>query len=207
MISLITGFATGFSLILAIGAQNAFVLRQGLLRSHVFPLTLFCALSDALLITAGVLGFGALVTAAPMLPVVMAVAGAMFLIAYGAMRFLAATKGDYAMELEGTSRSLKATIAIAAAFTWLNPHVYLDTLGLIGAISTSYESWNERILFGAGAVSSSFAFFFSLGYGARLLAPIMSRPASWRVLDVIIGVTMWLIAFGLIRGVWTGSIH
>lgn len=207
MISAVTGFATGFSLILAIGAQNAFVLRQGLLRSHVFPLTLFCALSDALLIAAGVLGFGALVTALPMLPVVMAVAGAMFLIAYGAMRFLAAAKGDYAMELNGTSRSLKATLAIAAAFTWLNPHVYLDTLGLIGAISTSYESWNDRILFGAGAVTSSFVFFFSLGYGARLLAPIMSRPSSWRVLDVIIGVTMWLIAFGLIRGVWTGSIH
>lgn len=207
MVASITGFATGFSLILAIGAQNAFVLRQGLLRTHVFPLSLFCALSDALLITAGVLGFGTLVTALPMLPIVMALAGAGFLIVYGAMRFMAAWKGNYAMELAGQSRSLGATIAIAAAFTWLNPHVYLDTLGLIGAISTSYDSWDERIQFGVGAVAASFVFFFSLGYGARLLAPIMSRPSAWRVLDAIIGVTMWLIALGLLRGVWTGSIH
>lgn len=207
MVASITGFATGFSLILAIGAQNAFVLRQGLLRTHVFPLSLFCALSDALLITAGVLGFGTLVTALPMLPIVMALAGAGFLIVYGAMRFMAAWKGNYAMELAGQSRSLGATITIAAAFTWLNPHVYLDTLGLIGAISTSYDSWDERIQFGVGAVAASFVFFFSLGYGARLLAPIMSRPSAWRVLDAIIGVTMWLIALGLLRGVWTGSIH
>lgn len=207
MIASLTGFVTGFSLILAIGAQNAFVLRQGLLKTHVFSLSLFCALSDALLITAGVMGFGALVTALPMLPIVMALAGAGFLIVYGAMRFWAAWRGNYAMELAGQSRSLGATIAIAAAFTWLNPHVYLDTLGLIGAISTSYDSWDERIQFGLGAVTASFVFFFSLGYGAWLLAPIMSRPSAWRVLDAIIGVTMWLIALGLLRGVWTGSIH
>ncbi|MDA5094812.1 LysE/ArgO family amino acid transporter [Aliiroseovarius sp. KMU-50] len=203
----LTGFATGFSLILAIGAQNAFVLRQGLLRKHVFPLSLFCALSDALLISAGVLGFGALVTALPMLPVVMALSGAGFLIVYGSMRFLAAWRGGYEMELTGNSRSLTATLAIAAAFTWLNPHVYLDTLGLIGAISTSYASWDARISFGFGAVLSSFVFFFSLGYGARLLAPIMTRPASWRVLDVIIGVVMWGIAAGLIQGVSAGAIQ
>lgn len=207
MIAALTGFATGFSLILAIGAQNAFVLRQGLLKTHVFPLSLFCALSDALLIAAGVLGFGALVTALPMLPIVMALAGAAFLIVYGALRFQAAWRGSYAMELSGQSRSLRATLAIAAAFTWLNPHVYLDTLGLIGAISTSYDNWSDRINFGLGAVTASFVFFFSLGYGARLLAPIMRRPSAWRVLDVIIGATMWLIASGLIRGVVTGAIH
>ncbi|MBT2132049.1 LysE/ArgO family amino acid transporter [Aliiroseovarius lamellibrachiae] len=207
MIAAATGFATGFSLILAIGAQNAFVLRQGLLRKHVFALTLFCALSDAVLIAAGVLGFGALVTALPALPIVMGLSGAGFLIVYGALRFKAALKGHYKMELAGQSRSLRATLAIAAAFTWLNPHVYLDTLGLIGAISTSYDSWAERLWFGAGAITSSFVFFFSLGYGARLLAPIMQKPSSWRALDVIIGVTMWLIAFGLIRGVMTGAIH
>ncbi len=207
MIAPITGFATGFSLILAIGAQNAFVLRQGLLRAHVFPLCLFCALSDAVLIAAGVLGFGALVTALPLLPTVMALAGAGFLTVYGAMRFHAAWKGAYAMELSGKSRSLRATLAIAAAFTWLNPHVYLDTLGLIGAISTSYPSWAERIEFGLGAGAASFVFFFSLGYGARLLAPVMARPGAWRVLDVVIGVTMWMIAAGLIRGILTGAIH
>ncbi|UWQ12283.1 LysE/ArgO family amino acid transporter [Aliiroseovarius crassostreae] len=206
MTAAITGFLTGFSLILAIGAQNAFVLRQGLLRNHVFPLVLFCALSDALLIVAGVLGFGALVSAVPMLPVLMAVMGAVFLMAYGILRFVAALKGQYEMELTGRARSLKATLAIAAAFTWLNPHVYLDTLGLIGAISTSFDDWNARILFGLGAVSASFVFFFSLGYGARLLAPIMTRPSSWRVLDIGIGLTMWMIAVGLVHGVWSGSI-
>ncbi|UWQ02940.1 LysE/ArgO family amino acid transporter [Aliiroseovarius crassostreae] len=206
MTAAITGFLTGFSLILAIGAQNAFVLRQGLLRNHVFPLVLFCALSDALLIVAGVLGFGALVSAVPMLPVLMAVMGAVFLMAYGVLRFVAALKGQYEMELTGRARSLKATLAIAAAFTWLNPHVYLDTLGLIGAISTSFDDWNARILFGLGAVSASFVFFFSLGYGARLLAPIMTRPSSWRVLDIAIGLTMWMIAVGLVNGVWSGSI-
>ncbi|UWQ09206.1 LysE/ArgO family amino acid transporter [Aliiroseovarius crassostreae] len=206
MTAAITGFLTGFSLILAIGAQNAFVLRQGLLRNHVFPLVLFCALSDALLIVAGVLGFGALVSAVPMLPVLMAVMGAVFLMAYGILRFVAALKGQYEMELTGRARSLKATLAIAAAFTWLNPHVYLDTLGLIGAISTSFDDWNARILFGLGAVSASFVFFFSLGYGARLLAPIMTRPSSWRVLDIGIGLTMWTIAVGLVHGVWSGSI-
>ena len=206
MTAAITGFLTGFSLILAIGAQNAFVLRQGLLRNHVFPLVLFCALSDALLIVAGVLGFGALVSAVPMLPVLMAVMGAVFLMAYGVLRFVAALKGQYELELTGRARSLKATLAIAAAFTWLNPHVYLDTLGLIGAISTSFDDWNARILFGLGAVSASFVFFFSLGYGARLLAPIMTRPSSWRVLDIGIGLTMWMIAVGLVHGVWSGSI-
>lgn len=200
------GFATGFSLILAIGAQNAFVLRQGLLRQHVFWLCLFCAASDALLIAAGVAGFGALVEAWPALPLVMALAGAGFLLVYGLLRFMAAIRGDYAMELSGQSRPLAAVIAIAAAFTWANPHVYLDTLGLIGAISVSYGDWAERISFGAGAVMASFVFFFSLGYGARLLAPIMQKPSAWRVLDVVIGLTMWAIATGLIHGVMTGAI-
>ncbi|WP_289042096.1 LysE/ArgO family amino acid transporter [uncultured Aliiroseovarius sp.] len=203
----LTGFATGFSLILAIGAQNAFVLRQGLMRQHVFWLCLFCAASDALLIAAGVLGFGALVEAWPTLPLIMALAGAAFLIVYGALRFMAAAKGDYKMEITGKSRSLAAVIAIAAAFTWANPHVYLDTLGLIGAISTSFGDWSQRLAFGGGAVTSSFVFFFSLGYGARLLAPIMQKPGAWRVLDVIIGLTMWAIAGGLINGVVSGAIH
>lgn len=203
----LTGFATGFSLILAIGAQNAFVLRQGLMKKHVFWLCLFCAASDALLIAAGVAGFGALVEAMPSLPIVMALAGAAFLIIYGLMRFMAAWKGNYAMEIAGQSRGLWATLAIAAAFTWANPHVYLDTLGLIGAISTSYADWDARIIFGAGAVISSFVFFFSLGYGARFLAPIMQKPAAWRVLDVIIGVVMWAIAAKLLLGVANGTLH
>ncbi|WP_377505436.1 LysE/ArgO family amino acid transporter [Octadecabacter sp. R77987] len=192
------GFTTAFALILAIGAQNAFVLRQGLLRQHVFWLCLFCAASDALLITAGVVGFGVIVAQFPSLPVVMALGGAAFLFAYGAMRFWAAWKGDYALTLAGKSASLGVTLATAAAFTWLNPHVYLDTLGLIGAISTDFTAPREKLAFGIGAVTSSFVFFFSLGYGARLLAPVMQSARAWQVLDVIIGVVMWALALKLL---------
>ena len=193
-----TGFATGFALILAIGAQNAFVLRQGLLRQHVFWLCLLCATSDAILITAGVLGFSAIVAQFPNLPLIMAGGGAAFLFVYGALRLLAAYKGDYDMQITGQSAGLWATLATGAAFTWLNPHVYLDTLGLIGAISTDFPAGQMRTAYGVGAVISSFVFFFGLGYGARLLAPVFQSPRSWRILDVIIGIVMWALALKLI---------
>lgn len=195
----LTGFATGLSLILAIGAQNAFVLRQGILRQHVFLLCLFCATSDAALIAAGVGGFAALVHALPALPFLMSLAGAAFLFVYGLSRFREAWSVDYAMQIEGHGRSLRKTLAIAAAFTWLNPHVYLDTLGLIGAISTGFPDGAQKWAFGIGAVSASFAFFFSLGYGARLLAPAMQNPRAWRVLDALIGLVMWAIAAKLLH--------
>lgn len=194
----LTGFATGFSLILAIGAQNAFVLRQGLARAHVFWLCLLCATSDALLITAGVLGFGAIVTLYPMLPQIMAWGGAAFLIVYGALRFRAAWQGQYALQLAGKSNGLWATLATGAAFTWLNPHVYLDTLGLVGAVSTQYIDSAAKTAFGIGAVIASFVFFFGLGYGARLLAPVMQSARAWRVLDVLIGLVMWALAAKLL---------
>lgn len=194
----LTGFATAFALILAIGAQNAFVLRQGLIRAHVFWLCLLCAVSDALLITAGVLGFGAIVGLYPMLPQIMAWGGAAFLLAYGAMRFYAAWKGQYDMQLSGQSAGLWATLATGAAFTWLNPHVYLDTLGLVGAVSTQFTEAATKTAFGVGAVTSSFVFFFGLGYGARLLAPIMQSARAWRILDVVIGVVMWALAIKLL---------
>ncbi len=193
----LTGFVTGFMLILAIGAQNAFVLRQGLARSHVFWLCLFCATSDAILVTTGVLGFSFLVEKYPSLPLVMAWAGAAFLMTYGMIRLVSAYRGDYTMELSGKTLGLGATLATAAAFTWLNPHVYLDTVGLIGAISTDFMG-SDRLAFGIGAVSASFVFFFSLGYGARLLAPIMTSARAWRILDVIIGLVMFAIALKLI---------
>ncbi|WP_439154692.1 LysE/ArgO family amino acid transporter [Yoonia sp.] len=194
----LTGFATGFSLILAIGAQNAFVLRQGLARAHVFWLCLLCATSDALLIMAGVLGFGAIVTLYPMLPQIMAWGGAAFLIVYGALRFRAAWQGQYEMQLAGKSNGLWATLATGAAFTWLNPHVYLDTLGLVGAVSTQYTDIPAKTAFGIGAVTASFVFFFGLGYGARLLAPVMQSARAWRVLDVLIGLVMWALAAKLL---------
>ena len=192
-----TGFATAFSLILAIGAQNAFVLRQALLGAHVLPLVAFCALSDAVLIAAGVMGFGAVVEAAPMLPGLMALGGAAFLVVYGALRFAAAWRGDGALVLERGSGSLAGTLGMAAALTWLNPHVYLDTLALIGAISTRFEG-TARLAFALGAMFASGVFFTTLGYGARLLAPMMQRPGAWRVLDGLIGATMWALAAGLL---------
>ncbi|PID36922.1 MAG: amino acid transporter [Rhodobacterales bacterium] len=197
----LTGFFTAFSLIMAIGAQNAFVLRHGILRQHVFALAMFCATSDAVLITAGVLGFGALTERLPILPLVMSLAGAAFLIAYGANRFYAAWRGGHALELEGQGRSLKKTMAMIAVITWANPHVYLDTLGLIGAVSSGFVTSAERLAYALGAISASYCFFFLLAYGARLLAPIMTRPAAWRVLDSLIGITMWAIAAKLLLDV------
>jgi len=195
----VTGFFTSISLILAIGAQNAFVLRQGLLHTHIFTVCLFCALSDALLIAAGVAGFGYIVDLAPWLPTAMALGGAGFLIIYGATRIYAAWLGTYAMQIEGNSAGLWPTIGVVAALTWLNPHVYLDTLGLIGAVSTRYVDNSEKLVFGAAAVTASFVFFFSLGYGARLLTPYMQSTHTWRILDFIIGVVMFAIAAGLLR--------
>jgi L-lysine exporter family protein LysE/ArgO len=194
----VTGFATGFSLILAIGAQNAFVLRQGLLRTHVFWLCLLCAVSDAILITAGVIGFGVVTELYPALPRIMAWGGAIFLIGYGLLRLRAAWKGDYTLVLEGKSAGLWATLAAGAAFTWLNPHVYLDTMGLVGAVSTSFAPGGERTAFGMGAATASFVFFFTLGYGARFLAPLMQSARSWRILDAGIAVVMFILAAGLL---------
>lgn len=193
-----TGFASAFALILAIGAQNAFVLRQGLARAHVFWLCLLCAVSDALLIVAGVFGFGAIVALYPALPQYFAWGGAAFLFVYGLMRFFAAWQGNYDLQMQGRSGGLWATLATGAAFTWLNPHVYLDTLGLIGAISTQFIEVAEKTAFTLGAITSSFIFFFGLGYGARLLTPIMQSVRAWRILDIMIAVVMWALAIKLL---------
>jgi len=194
----VTGFLTAFSLILAIGAQNAFVLRQGLIGQHVFWLCLFCAVSDAILISAGVLGFGALVSIFPVFPVLLKWLGAAFLFVYGILRFIAAAKGGHELKTSGKSAELMPTLAVAAALTWLNPHVYLDTLGLIGAVSTNFVEGGTKLAFALGAMSASFTFFFSLGYGAMLLAPIMQSAKAWRILDVVIGLVMCLLAIVLI---------
>ncbi len=188
-------------MILAIGAQNAFVLRQGILKNHVFWVALTCALSDALLVSAGVAGFGAITTLLPGLPKIMGIAGALFLFFYGATRFHAAYKGGEHLEKSSNGGSLRATLVTCLALTWLNPHVYLDTLGLLGAVSTQYHSTALRIAFGSGAVLASFLFFFALAYGARLLAPLMQNPRAWRILDILIGLLMWALAFSLIRAI------
>ncbi|WP_037308194.1 LysE/ArgO family amino acid transporter [Ruegeria halocynthiae] len=194
--TLIAGFALGFSLILAIGAQNAFVLRQGLRREHVFLLCLTCAVSDALLIAAGVAGFGSLAQLVPWFETVMRYGGAIFLTWYGLRSLQSAWRGGAVMEVgRGQRASLRSVLLTVLAFTWLNPHVYLDTVVLIGSISAQYE---DRMAFAIGAMSSSFVFFFSLGYGARILSPVFTRPRAWQVLDVIIGVVMLAIALKLV---------
>lgn len=194
----LTGFATAFSLILAIGAQNAFVLRQGLRQNHVFVVCLVCAVSDAILITLGVAGFGAIVQAIPALPIIMRYAGAAFLIAYGALRFRAAWQGEESLDLSGSEQNFWPVILTCLAFTWLNPHVYLDTFGLIGAVSTSFPPIAPKLAFALGAIASSFTFFFGLGYGARVIAPFMQTPHAWQILDFLIGLVMWALAVMLI---------
>jgi L-lysine exporter family protein LysE/ArgO len=195
----LAGFATGFSLILAIGAQNAFVLRQGLRRAHVFAVCLTCALSDAVLIAAGVAGFAAAETALPWLGPVLRWGGVAFLLVYGALAFRAALGPGAALEPaeEGTG-SLGRALATCLALTWLNPHVYLDTVVLLGSVAAQWDG--ARLAFGAGAVAASFTFFFGLGYGARLLRPVFARPVAWRWLEAAVGVVMWTIAAKLILG-------
>lgn len=193
-----TGFVLGFGLILAIGAQNAFVLRQGLRREHVLAVVLTCAISDAVLIAAGVAGFGWLATAVPWLGPVMTWGGAAFLLVYGALSFRSAMRPGALVAAKSGGGSLRAAVLTCLALTWLNPHVYLDTVVLIGSISAEYPG--QRLAFGAGAVAASFVFFFSLGFGARLLAPFFARPAAWRVLDVVVGLVMWGIAAKLVLG-------
>ena len=196
MSSLVSGFALGLSLILAIGAQNAFVLRQGLRRAHVFAVSLTCAVSDALLVAAGVAGFGWLVEAAPWITPVFTYGGAAFLLVYGAMAMHSAWRGGQALEADGArAGGLRRAVATCLALTWLNPHVYLDTVVLLGSVSSQADS---PLHFGIGAVTASFVFFFALGYGARLLSPVFARPAAWRVLDVVVGLTMWALALKLL---------
>ena len=189
-----TGFVTLVSLILAVGAQNVFILRQGILRRHVLPLCLFAAASDALLIWTGVIGFGVLAQIAPGIARLMTWGGAVFLCTYGALRFRAAYRGDYRLELGEGRESLKKTLLTLAGFTFLNPHVYLDTIGLIGAVSAQYDADSLRYAFATGASLGSLVFFCALGFGARLLAPLMGSSKAWRVLDILVGMTMWAIA-------------
>ncbi|CCF18815.1 conserved membrane protein of unknown function [Pseudorhizobium banfieldiae] len=192
----LSGFALGASLIIAIGAQNAFILRQGLIHSHVFILCLICALSDALLIAAGVAGVGTIVAQSPTLIRFVTVGGAVFLATYAFMAFRRVWRPTAMAAGTPEGLPLKTAVATCLAFTFLNPHVYLDTVVLLGSLSAAFEG-SERAAYGAGAVVSSFVWFFALGYGARLLAPLFARPAAWRILDVLIGLVMSLLSIGL----------
>jgi len=200
----LAGFFLGASLIIAIGAQNAFILRQGLLRSHVFILCLICALSDAVLIAAGVAGLGTLVAQSPTLISVVTLGGAIFLGSYAVMAFRRALHPGAMQAGSPQAVGLKAAVATCLAFTFLNPHVYLDTVVLLGSLSAAY-SGADRVAYGLGAATASFVWFFGLGYGARLLQPVFEKPAAWRVLDVIIGIVMALLAISLIVRFFGGA--
>lgn len=194
----VSGFALGLSLILAIGSQNAFILKQGLKKQHVFAVCLFCAVSDALLITAGVAGFGTITAKYPNVVNIAKLAGALFLLVYGLQSLYVSITKSHALTQDTQNVSnLKKALLLCFGFTWLNPHVYLDTLVLVGMVSTGADS---KLCFGLGAVSASFVFFFSLGYGARLLAPLFTKPKAWNILDALVGILMIYLAWHLYNG-------
>jgi L-lysine exporter family protein LysE/ArgO len=191
------GFATSAALIVAIGAQNAFVLRCGLKREHVLAVVLVCALSDALLITLGVAGLGALVQGNPRLLLLARYGGALFLVVYGALAARRALHRESLTARDEAQLTLGAAIAACLAFTYLNPHCWLDTVVLLGAIASPLAA-PQRAWFGIGATSASFAWFFALGFGARLLRGVFARPLAWKILDAAIALVMWAIALSLI---------
>ena len=187
----------GLGLIMAIGAQNAFVLRQGIRKKHVGAVVATCVISDAILILAGVAGFGALTQSFPLLVPIARWGGAFFLFFYGILSFRRAFLSDEALSTDGAAeQTARSAIMTCLALTWLNPHVYLDTVVLLGAVAAQYgaDRWN----FGFGAVFGSLVFFVSLGYGARVLQPFFTRPVAWRILDFAVGIVMWSIALSLV---------
>ncbi|MBM7856790.1 L-lysine exporter family protein LysE/ArgO [Lentzea nigeriaca] len=191
MTDLLLGFGTMMTLIVAIGAQNTFVLRQGLRRHAVAKVVAVCAISDAILVTVGVAGFGAIVRRWPQAITVAAIVGGIFLLGYG---FLAARRAFHPSSMDAQDARTGRPVLTALALTWLNPHVYLDTLLLLGSIAAG------RWLFGVGAVTASVTWFVALGFGARLLSPLFAKPRAWRVLDGVIAAVMISLGVSLIAG-------
>ncbi|CAL9354986.1 LysE/ArgO family amino acid transporter [Streptomyces sp. enrichment culture] len=191
------GFGTGLSLIVAIGAQNAFVLRQGVRRHAVLAVVGICALSDALLIALGVAGVGAVVVAWPGALTAVAWIGGAFLIAYGVLAARRVLRPQGALSADGEAAgSVRRAVLTCLAMTWLNPHVYLDTVFLLGSIAA--DRGPLRWTFGLGAVVASLCWFAALGFGARLLSRPLARPGAWRVLDGLVAVTMLVLGVSLI---------
>ena len=185
---LLIGFLTSFTLIAAIGAQNAFVLRQGIRREHVLAVVSVCAVSDLLLITAGIAGIGAVITAHPQTVTVAKIGGAIFLFGYGALAARRAVRPTSMAPAQNGSTRLISVVLTCLAMTFLNPHVYLDTVVLLGTLANQHA--DSRWLFGIGAVTASVVWFFSLGFGARRLSGLFANPMTWRILDGLIAVTM-----------------
>ena len=200
----LTGLFLGLSLIVAIGAQNAFVIRSGILRNHIFYIALFCAISDSLLIIIGIAGISFfLKDFMNEFSNIIFGFSALWLFSYGLLRIRSALINNYiTVDNNSKSNSLLKSISIVAVFTFVNPHVYLDTMILIGSISQQFLDTN-RIYFAIGACTASFIWFFSIAYGAKLLTPIMQKPSHWRNLDLLIALIMFVIAFNLAsQGNW-----
>ncbi|PRA80724.1 LysE/ArgO family amino acid transporter [Microbacterium sp. MYb66] len=214
MLTVLAGLGLGLSLIVAIGAQNVFVLRQGIRREHVLAVVIICALSDAALIAAGVAGLGFVLSAAPWLVVVARWAGALFLLTYGILAARRAWHGGEELDVDGTDTAspgasatdgstatltrtrLAPVILTTLALTWLNPHVYLDTVLMLGSIAATHG--DQRWLFASGAMAASILWFTALGFGARYLGRWLRTPRSWRILDAVIAVVMIAIAISLV---------
>ncbi|PXX77013.1 LysE/ArgO family amino acid transporter [Rivihabitans pingtungensis] len=193
------GLAVSAGLIVAIGAQNAFVLAQGVRGAHRLQIALACASSDALLIALGVGGAGALIASQPALLALARWGGAAFLLVYAAMALRRAWHGESMTLPADSQQSVWRVLLATLAVTWLNPHVYLDTVVLLGGVAAQLPA-QERFTFGLGAALASWLWFFALAYGARLLAPLFTRPASWRVLDTSVALVMLAVAYQLLQG-------
>ena len=203
---LVQGFGVSAALIIAIGAQNAFVLQQGLRRSYLFVSALTCALCDAVLISLGVGGFGAVIAATPWLTRLATWGGALFLLLYGWRSFRSALRANSLTVRGDLARlSLRATVLGLLAVSLLNPHALLDTVVLIGSVGAQYPV-QQRAAFALGAMLASLTWFFSLAYGAARLAPLFQKPLAWRVLDLTVGCLMWSIAASLIRTGMSGVV-
>ena len=195
----VAGFALGGSLIIAIGAQNAFVIRQGVLNQYVFWVCLFCTVSDAVLIWGGTFGLAALLTAAPWLLFIMRYGGVAFLLWYGVKAGFRALHSNAIGDSPNKPQSLSGALALCAAFTWLNPHVYLDTVVLLGSLANA-RPLGEQAYFASGATFASLIWFFVIGYGAKVLCGPLSQPKVWRGIDVAIAFVMFWLALKLLIG-------
>ena len=193
----LAGFALGGGLIVAIGAQNAFVIRQGVLNQHVFWVCLFCAFSDAILIWAGTFGLGILLQQMPLLMPIMTYGGAAFLFWYGIKAFRRALNPQSLNKDAKSTTNLWMALTLCAAFTWLNPHVYLDTVVLVGSIANARPQ-GEQAAFATGATFASLLWFFAIGYGAKALREPLSKPNVWRAIDVAIAMIMFWLAIKLL---------
>lgn len=204
LLAFLKGVGVGSGLIIAIGAQNAFVLNHGVRKNHYIIIPLICAVCDALLIALGVSGMGTLIASSKSLSLIAGIGGAGFLFIYGIGSFRSAIRGGSLSANQKTESSLKHAVLTTLAVTLLNPHVYLDTVILLGSISSQFQQ-PGHIYFGAGAVTASFVWFFSLSLGGKMLTPLFAKKSAWRILDTFVGITMWVIALSVLKGLFAIS--